>query len=124
MTVFEAFPNAIESWSLGRISYGTVTGNIITATTQLDAIVSEVSSSELASANMAAIDSDTLIYVRPEQLPTTNTATLISNYGVLDPDGRLYSIRNAGAGKNQDNGHLEHVELLIRQIAGIQEDAS
>lgn len=118
MNVFEAFPNAIEAWNIGRMAYGTVTGNTITDTENLDAIVSEVSSSELASANMAEIDSDTLLYVKPEQLPTTSTAELISSYAVKDPDGRLYAIRDAGAGKNQDDGTLEHIELLVRQIAG------
>lgn len=117
MTVFEAFPNAIEAWQLGRMAYGTVTGNIITDVQTIDAIVSEVSSSELASANMAEIDSDTLLYVRPEQMPTTSTAALISDYAIVDPDGRVYSIRDAGAGMNQDNGQLEHLELLIRQTA-------
>lgn len=121
MTVFEAFPNAIETgWKIGTMAYGTIKGNILTDTADLGVIVDEISSAETATANMAAIDADTLLYARPEQLPTTDTAELIAGYAISDPNGKIYAIIDAGTGKNQDNGQIEHIELTVRQTVGLE----
>lgn len=119
MTVFEAFPNGIETgWKIGVMRYGTTKGNILDQTQDFDVIIDEISTAETASANMAAIDADTLLYARPEQLPTTDTAELIAGYAISDPNGKIYTIHQAALGKNQETGELEHVEIIVHQIAG------
>ena len=121
MTIFEAFPNAIEAgWKIGTMAYGTIKGNILTDTTDLDVVVDEISSAETAAANMATIDADTLLYTKPEQLPTTDTAKLVAGYAISDSDGKIYAIIDAGTGKNQDNGQIEHIELTVRQMASLE----
>lgn len=121
MTIFEAFPNTIEAgWKIGTMAYGTIKGNILTDTTAIDVVVDEISSAETAAANMATIDADTLLYTKPEQLPTTDTAKLVAGYAISDPDGKIYAIIDAGTGKNQDNGQIEHIELTVRQMASLE----
>lgn len=121
LTVFEAFPNAIERniWQIGQMAYSTITGNDLDADslTFIDAIVDEGNNSEPnASPNAANTYSDMLLYIRPEQSPTLDTAELIASYVVKNTTtGKLYAIIDAGIGKNQDNGTIEHIELKLRQ---------
>lgn len=118
MTVFQAFPNALEEWSIAPIAYSTITGNTVDAdeAQNIDVIVDEGNNSTPnASPNAAGIASDTLLYCQPNQLPTIDTAELVANYAVADQYGKTYAIIDAGIGKNQDNGIIEHVELKIRQ---------
>lgn len=121
LTVFEAFPNAIERniWQIGQMAYSTITGNDLDADslTYIDAIVDEGNSSEPnASPNAANTYSDMLLYIRPEQSPTLDTAELIASYVVKNTTtGKLYAIIDAGIGKNQDSGVIEHIELKLRQ---------
>lgn len=122
LTVFQAFPNGIEHeiWQIGQMAYSTITGNALDSTTlaYIDAIVDEANDSEPnASPNSAVTYSDTLLYVRPEQMPTIDTAELIASYAVKNTHtDKLYAIIDAGIGKNQDNGVIEHIELRLRQI--------
>lgn len=122
LTVFQAFPNGIEHeiWQIGQMAYSTITGNALDSTTlaYIDAIVDEANDSEPnASPNAAVTYSDTLLYVRPDQMPTTDTAELIASYAVKNTQtDKLYAIIDAGIGKNQDNGVIEHIELRLRQI--------
>lgn len=122
LTVFQAFPNGIEHeiWQIGQMAYSTITGNALDSTTLafIDAIVDEANDSEPnASPNSAVTYSDTLLYVRPDQMPTTDTAELIASYAVKNTQtDKLYAIIDAGIGKNQDNGVIEHIELRLRQI--------
>jgi len=121
LTVFQAFPNAIERniWQIGQMAYSTITGNDLdeNSLAYIDAIVDEANNSEPnASPSAANTYSDTLLYVRPEQMPTTDTAELIASYVVKNTTtGKLYAIIDAGIGKNQDNGTIEHIELRLRQ---------
>lgn len=121
LTVFEAFPNGIERniWQIGQMAYSTITGNDLDADslTYIDAIVDEGNSSEPnASPSAANAYSDMLLYIRPEQSPTLDTAELIASYVVKNTTtGKLYAIIDAGIGKNQDNGTIEHIELKLRQ---------
>lgn len=119
MTVFEAFPNAIESWKIAGVQYSTITGNETTGDwSDIDVIIDEGSSTEPnQSPNYANAYSDLLIYCRPSQLPTTETATLVADYAIKDPNGRIYAIVDAGIGKNQELGIIEHVELKLRQVS-------
>lgn len=118
MTVFEAFPNAIETgWQIIPIAYSTVTGNYIDRenASDISVIVDEGNSSDANPApNTASITADMLIYTRPSELPTTNTSALVAGYAISDAT-KLYEIIDAGIGKNQNNGRIEHVELRIRQ---------
>lgn len=120
-TVFQAFPNAIESqvWQIGKMAYSTITGNDLDSTTlaYIDAIEDEANDSEPNnSPSYANTYSGTLLYVRPEQMPTTDTAALIAGYVVKNTTtDKLYAIIDAGIGKNQESGKIEHIELRIRQ---------
>lgn len=119
MTVFDAFPNAIVQLKIAQVAYSSVTGNDIDLENAetIDAIIDEGSSSDANQApNAAGLYADTLIYTRPEELPTTDTSALVSDYAIVDSKGRTWEIIDAGAGKNQDNGQIEHIELKIRQI--------
>lgn len=122
LTVFQAFPNGIEHeiWQIGQMAYSTITGNALDddTLTFIDAIVDEANDSEPnASPNAAVTYTDTLLYVKPDQMPTIDTAELIASYAVKNTTtDKLYAIIDAGIGKNQDNGVIEHIELRLRQI--------
>ena len=122
LTVFQAFPNGIEHeiWQIGQMAYSTITGNALDddTLTFIDAIVDEANNSEPnASPNAAVTYTDTLLYVKPDQMPTIDTAELIASYAVKNTTtDKLYAIIDAGIGKNQDNGVIEHIELRLRQI--------
>lgn len=122
LTVFQAFPNGIEHeiWQIGQMAYSTITGNDLDtdSLTYIDVIEDEANDSESNnSPSYANTYSDTLLYVRPEQMPTIDTAELIASYAVKNTTtDKLYAIIDAGIGKNQDNGAIEHIELRLRQI--------
>lgn len=118
MTVFDAFPNAIEQgWQIAQVTYSSITGNTVTNGTAIDVIIDEGSSSDANQApNAAGLYADTLIYTKPDQMPTTDTSALVAGYVLIDPTERTWEIIDAGQGKNQDNGQIEHIELKIRQI--------
>lgn len=118
MTVFDAFPNAIEQgWQIAQVTYSSITGNTVTNGTAIDVIIDEGSSSDANQApNAAGLYADTLIYTKPDQMPTTDTSALVAGYVLIDPNERTWEIIDAGQGKNQENGQIEHIELKIRQI--------
>ena len=118
MTVFDAFPNAIEQgWQIAQVTYSSITGNTVANGTAIDVIIDEGSSSDANQApNAAGLYADTLIYTKPDQMPTTDTSALVAGYVLIDPNGRTWEIIDAGQGKNQENGQIEHIELKIRQI--------
>lgn len=118
ITVFEAFPNAVEKWQIAEMYYSTITGNKVAGEWQdIDVIVDEGSSADPnQSPNYANAYSDLLIYCKPSQLPTAKTAELVANYAIQDQDGYLFAIVDAGIGKNQENGITEHIELKLRQV--------
>lgn len=118
MTVFDAFPNAIEQgWQIAQVTYSSITGNTVTNGTDIDVIIDEGSSSDANQApNAAGLFADTLVYTKPDQMPTTDTSALVAGYVLIDPNERTWEIIDAGQGKNQENGQIEHIELKIRQI--------
>lgn len=118
MTVFDAFPNAIEQgWQIAQVTYSSITGNTVTNGTAINVIIDEGSSSDANQApNAAGLYADTLIYTKPDQMPTTDTSALVAGYVLIDPNERTWEIIDAGQGKNQENGQIEHIELKIRQI--------
>lgn len=118
MTVFDAFPNAIEQgWQIAQVTYSSITGNTVTNGTDIDVIIDEGSSSDANQApNAAGLYADTLVYTKPGQMPTIDTSALVAGYVLIDPNERTWEIIDAGQGKNQENGQIEHIELKIRQI--------
>lgn len=118
MTVFDAFPNAIEQgWQIAQVTYSSITGNTVTNGADIDVIIDEGSSSDANQApNAAGLFADTLVYTKPDQMPTTDTSALVAGYVLIGPNERTWEIIDAGQGKNQENGQIEHIELKIRQI--------
>lgn len=118
MTVFDAFPNAIEQgWQIAQVTYSSITGNTVTTGEDIDVIIDEGSSSDANQApNAAGLYADTLVYTKPDQMPTTDTSALVAGYVLIDPNERTWEIIDAGQGKNQENGQIEHIEIKIRQI--------
>lgn len=116
MTIFDAFPNAAETWEIGKVSYSTITGNTLSDSQEIHVVVDQGDSADTApSPNAATIASDTLLYMKPSEAPETDPSTLVAEYAIIDPQGRLYAIIDAGIGKNQHTGQIEHIELKIRQ---------
>lgn len=119
MDVFKAFPSAVVSgrFAIGSYQRGTVEGNQFVRTAGLDVIIDEADSSDIGSApNAEVLTADLLLYVKPEQLPTTNPRALASGYLIYDAEyDDYFAIISAGIGKNQEVGAFEHIELLLRQ---------
>lgn len=118
MDVFSAFSNAIVYgvWQLGTLDQDTEVGMSFNKLTDLDVIVDEIAIAERGmNPNPDELVSDTLLYVRPEQLPTLNASALVAGIMLYNSEQDLYyTIENAGIGKNQETGEIEHIELLIR----------
>lgn len=115
ISIFDAFPNAIVSnvWQLGTCQHGTVVGVEFNLISDIDVVVDEGSSSQVTT-SPEALNSDILLYAHPNQLPTLNTAQLVSGYMVYNTaEDQYYEIVDAGIGKNQHTGQIEHVELRL-----------
>lgn len=121
MDVFKAFPNAIVRgvYKIGSYQRGGVLGAVWEPCGAycLDVIVDEGQKSFINSApNAEPIDADILLYVKPDQLPTTNPRALVSGYLIHDTENDDYfAIVDAGVGRNQETGQIEHIELLLQQ---------
>lgn len=119
ISVFNAFPQAVISnvWQIGRWVSNTRIGNTYEKISDLDVIEDEAGEMSYGNAPSAeVIVADALLYVKPEQLPTTNLNALKTAYMLFNSKtGEYFVIINAGAGKNQETGKLEHIELKIRQ---------
>ena len=117
LSIFEAFPNAIISgvWSIGKCQHGTLVGNQFIKLGDLDVVVDEGSNSSINS-TPEALNSDLLVYVIPCQMPTLKTNALVSNYMLYNSqEDAYYEIVDAGIGKNQHTGNIEHLELRVIQ---------
>lgn len=123
-SIFNAFPNAIISgvWVIGTCQHGTVVGNTFNALNGLDVIIDEGYNSDI-NTTPEAINSDMLLYVKPCQMPkevnqlmTTSqiVTALVTNYMLYNTaDDSYYMIVDAGVGKNQHTGRIEHIELKV-----------
>lgn len=117
LSIFEAFSNAIISgvWSIGKCQHGTLVGNQFTKLGDLDVVVDEGSNSSI-NTTPEALNSDLLVYVIPCQMPTLKTNALVSNYMLYNnQEDAYYEIVDAGIGKNQHTGNIEHLELRVIQ---------
>lgn len=115
ISIFDAFPNAIVSgvWQIGTCNHGTVVGVEFNLISEIDVIIDEGSSSQITT-TPETLNSDILLYTHPEQLPTLNSAQLVSNYMMYNAEeDAYYEIVDAGVGKNQHSGKIEHVELRL-----------
>lgn len=116
-SIFDAFPNAIISgiWEIGTCQHGTVVGNQYQKVNDLDVVVDEGSSSSINTIP-ETLRSDLLLYVMPCQVPTTQTNALVSGYMLYNrAENAYYEIVDAGIGKNQHTGYIEHLELKVVQ---------
>ena len=114
-SIFDAFPNAIisEVWEIGTCQHGTVVGNTYTKLNNIDVIIDEGYNSSV-NTTPEALNSDMLLYVRPCQLPTLQASVLVSGYMLYNSEtGEYFEIVDAGIGKNQHLGNIEHVELKV-----------
>lgn len=124
MDVFEAFPNAIIMAYIAPISYGTIEGNRLGQRKEIHVIIDEGSNADQNSSPMnASIQSDTLIYCKPHEMPTTDASTLVADYAIISGGGQVFAIEDAGIGRDQDTGRIEHIELKIRPTGAIDESS-
>lgn len=117
ISIFKAFANAIISgvWQIGTSTRGSVVGTTFTKVADLDVVIDEGSSADI-STTPEELKSDLLVYVKPEQMPTIRTNKLVSGYMLYDSsEGDYYEIIDAGVGKNQHTGKIEHLELKVVQ---------
>lgn len=118
MDVFSAFPQAIsQDWELGEVQRATEVGDIYSPIGTMDAIVDAGDSASLhQSPNADGISSDTMLFVRPEQMPTTFPGELMASYAWYNTtEDQFYDIIDVWVGRNQENGQIEHLELKLRQ---------
>lgn len=117
ISIFDAFPQAIISgvWQIGTFQHGTVVGNVFNKLADIDVIVDEGNSSSV-NTTPESINSDLLVYVMPCEVTNVSTNKLVSNYMLYDSqDDYYYEIVDAGVGKNQHTGNVEHIELKLVQ---------
>lgn len=126
ISIFDAFPNAIISgvWQIGTCKHGTVVGNQFNSLNSVDVIIDEGYNSNI-STTPETIGSDMLVYVKPCQMPKevdrlmmTNqvVVALVTNYMLYNSaNDTYYMIVDAGVGKNQHTGNIEHLELKLRE---------
>lgn len=114
-SIFNAFPNAIISgvWEIGTCQHGTIVGNEFTKVASIDVVVDEGNNSKINS-TIETLSSDILIYAHPNQMPTLDTDELVAGYMLYNSEkGAYYMIIDAGIGKNQHTGNIEHIELKV-----------
>ena len=117
-TVFDAFPNAIirDDWKLGKLVENTDTGKLWQDLGYKSVIVDEGAAGDIDTApNAEGLSSDTLIYAMPSEMPGFNISRFISSYYWYQQSAdQYYRIIDAGIGKNQNNGVIEHIEFRVR----------
>lgn len=112
-SIFSAFPKAVVSgmWQIGECKHGTIEGNTFNKIADLDVVIDEGANSQTTE-TPEVLNADLLLYAKPEQLPTLNANALVSGYMLYNSEtGTFYEITDAGIGKNQETGRIEHVEL-------------
>ena len=124
-SIFDAFPNAIIHgvWQIGTCKHGTIVGNQFSSLATIDVIVDEGYNSNIET-TPETINSDLLIYVKPCQMPkevndlfmtSQVVIPLVANYMLYNSATDTYfMIIDAGVGKNQHTGNIEHLELKVR----------
>lgn len=124
MDVFEAFKNSIlDTWALGKASKSTLTGPVVSDWVKLDVIIDfEETTARYGGETVQPIESDALIYVKSDALPTKNTSELIASYKWKNLEtGEIYDITKIGVAKNQHTGNIEHYEFFVQQGEALDE---
>lgn len=126
MDVFSTLPGAVVSgkYSIGTCQRGSLVGSVFAKESDLDVIVDEGDLTDISLApNAAPLNADLLMYCKPEQLPTMNPRQLVASYMIYDSEaGDYFAIVNAGIGKNQETGVIEHIELMLQQTEAEMSD--
>lgn len=124
LSIFDAFPEAIITgvWQLGTCQHGTIVGNEFQKVADIQVIIDEGYNSTINN-TPETVGSDLLIYVNPRQMPkqvnelfmtSQMVVQLVANYMLYNSaDDAYYTITDAGVGKNQHTGALEHIELKV-----------
>lgn len=124
LSIFDAFPEAIITgvWQLGTCQHGTIVGNEFQKVADIQVIIDEGYNSTINN-TPETVGSDLLIYVNPRQMPkqvnelfmtSQMVVQLVANYMLYNSaDNAYYTITDAGVGKNQHTGALEHIELKV-----------
>lgn len=124
-TVFSAFPGAVvfDRWEIGRVDRATETGDIYTDSHALGVIEDVAQTLATKSGEDAeGLKTSTLLYAKPEELPSVDPAALIAGHMVKDVENsRFYRIDSVGIGKNQLTGRIEHVELILTEVEALDE---
>lgn len=123
--VFDVFPEAVVKgkWQIGKLRRGTETGNTFTDAVDVDVIEDEVTTGNLSqSPDADGLNTNTLLYCRPDQLPTLNTSELVAGYLFRDStNDTSFMIINAAIGKNQHTGEVEHAEFTLKMVEAFYE---
>lgn len=117
LSIFDAFPNAIISgvWEIGTCQRGTVVGNQFNKIATIDVIVDEGANASV-NTTPEGLMSDLLVYAYPCQMPSVSPNQLVSGYMLHNSiTDSYYEIIDAGVGKNQHTGQIEHIELKLVQ---------
>lgn len=128
-SVFEAFPKTIISndWELGEVKNNTDVGKIFSSYGVKSVIVDEGALGNLNDSPSAeSIESDTLIYAKPSEMPGLNISRYIASYyWHRISDDQYFEIIEVGVGKNQSRGVIEHIEFRIRptEVAGVNDES-
>lgn len=126
MDIFTSLPNAIvyNVWQIGKISRSTEVGKTYEAGSFISPIVDEeATGGQNNSPSADFITSQTMLFIRPSDMPTTNIAELLASYFIKNTEtGDLYEITNVGVGKNQDTGVIEHYELLLLPTEAMEDE--
>ena len=124
ISIFDVFPVISGVWQIGQCKRGSVVGNVFVKEADLDVVVDEGSNSQIDT-TPEALKSDLLVYVKPEQMPTIRTNKLVSSYMLYDSEyDDYYQIIDAGVGKNQHKGVIEHLELKVVQTEVVDGQSS
>lgn len=119
ISVFDAFRDGVIHgiYEIGRCARGTITGNQFVAENDLDTIIDDGNYTTIDNApNAAEQMTDMLMYVKPDQLPTRNPRALAASYMIHDKTtDEYFAIVRANIGRNQHDGHIEHIELELTQ---------
>lgn len=127
MTVFEAFPNAVETdrWYWYQMSYSQARYGMIRYgnRTPLGPTITVDASDQKNGENPANSEADILLYVLPKNGPAGNTPDVAASWtsgsiDIVDAKNDVnYRVLKAEIGRNDQTNEVEHVELQLQKVA-------
>lgn len=133
MTVFEAFPKAIQEMELLKLTRDTLHGTSYKSLGVIRAIIDQANSVSMGDTGTpASIDFLDLLYVDPSSpaiagavggLQVDNPETWGASYGVkVNGSKVLRKVKEVGFGRNQEDGTVEHIEFTLEPLSsGVKE---